>query len=354
MGAGEIEAIGTMFEVLAEGDFRGVSPLYERLARDAAGDPEVLALLLPATPRNRLPHLLFSAVKYLLAGEGSDPVAAFGAEPYAVFRSWCLDHRAAVEDLVATRVIQTNEVGRCAALLPCLAVVAEAAQRPLALVEVGASGGLNLRLDRYRYVYGEVETGPADAAVVLRPEMRGPLVPPLAVPPIAWRRGLDRSPIDITDDDAVAWLRACIWPEQHARVERLDAAVADARRDPPTVVAGDAAASIAAVVAEAPADAALCVVHTAFIAYLPDPGGFVDQLVALSRERPLWWVSGEAPGLVAPLPVPPAPAPTTEMISFLYGVVPLGPAGDGPATGQPSSLARAGSHGTWLEWLGPR
>ena len=57
-----------------------------------------------------------------------------------------------------TRSIQTNEVGRSAALLPALAVVRAGAlavgdDRPLALVELGPSAGLNLLLDRYAVTY---------------------------------------------------------------------------------------------------------------------------------------------------------------------------------------------------------
>jgi hypothetical protein len=59
----DLQAVANLFALLAEIDFRGASPLYERLARDSAEDPELLALVLPAAPRDRLPHLLFAAVQ---------------------------------------------------------------------------------------------------------------------------------------------------------------------------------------------------------------------------------------------------------------------------------------------------
>jgi hypothetical protein len=342
----ELEVLADRFRALADIDFRGVSPLYECLTRAAAEDPALLSLLLPAAQRDRRPHLLFAAVQYLLSRQGSDPLTEFGQEPFPAFRSWCLGHRPEIEDIVATHVVQTNEVGRCAALLPCLAVVAETAQQPLAILEVGASAGLNLLFDRYRYVYG---TGPAvgaaDSDVVLQPRLEGDLVPNAAVPSVSWRLGLDRLPVDVTDDDAVSWLRACIWPEQHKRIELLTRAVAAARRDPPTVVRGDAVDSLRALVRAAPEDAALCVVHTAVLPYIPDYTRFTDLIVELARSRPLWWVSGEVPGVVRQLREQPK---VNGQISFIYGVVPLGIPGQGPRT-----LARGGGHGTWLEWLDP-
>ncbi|HEX6477117.1 MAG TPA: DUF2332 domain-containing protein [Acidimicrobiales bacterium] len=347
MPTDELQDVAYLFALLAEIDFRGASPLYERLARDSAEEPELLALLLPAAPRDRLPHLLFAAVQYLLLGEGADPLDTFGDKPSSVFRAWCLARRSDIERLTASRVVQTNEVGRCAALLPCLATVAERVMQPLAVVEVGASAGLNLRFDRYRYVFGPgLETGAEDTDVVLRPRLQGGRVPPVSTPEVAWRRGLDRQPVDVTDDNAVRWLRACIWPEQRWRIELFERAAALARHDPPQVEKGDVYESLPAMVGHAPEQAALCVVHTAFLSYLPDQQRFGELLAELARERPIWWVSGEGTGLVPQLPAPPPPPTPAEGISFLYGVVPLGVPGE-----QPRALARAGAHGAWFEWL---
>jgi hypothetical protein len=343
----ELEQLAGLFRVLAELDFRGASPLYERLAREAADDDEVLALLLPAAPRDRMPHLLFAAVQYLVWGDGADMLDTFGSRPYAEFRAWCLDRRSDLETLVATRVNQTNEVGRCAGLLPTLATVAAQTDAPLGILEVGASAGLNLLLDRYRYVFGRGrEAGPADSDVVLEPRMEGSSTPPLDVPEVVWRVGLDRQPVDVGDDDRVRWLRACIWPEQPWRRDLFDAAVARARRDPPHLIEGDVYERLADIVGEARPDIALCIVHTAVLGYLPDPERFERLLRALAADRPLWWVSGEAAGLVPTLTL--QTAPVVEGINFVFGVVPLGVPGLAPL-----ALARAGSHGAWLEWLGP-
>ncbi len=58
---------------------------------------------------------------------------------------------------------------------------------PLAIVELGASAGLNLLWDQYRYVYGgDGPYGVPDAAVVVRSQFRGGLRPalPSSAPPV--------------------------------------------------------------------------------------------------------------------------------------------------------------------------
>jgi hypothetical protein len=211
-------------------------------------------------------------------------------------------------------------------------------------LEVGASVGLNLGFDRYRYVFGDQSTlGGEDAGVVLAPRVVGRPIPSLSMPPVEWRRGLDRCPVDVTDDDAIRWLRACIWPEQAWRRTLFDQAVTVNRAHPPEILTGDAITDLATAAADAPGHAALCVVHSAVLPYISDRGGFVAALNDLAAERPVWWVSGEVRGLVRGLPEPPTP---TEGNAFLYGVVPLGV--DDP---EPRLVARGGPHGAWMEWL---
>ena len=60
-----------------------------------------------------------------------------------------------IERLVATRSTQTNEVGRCTALLPGLCPIASQYEwgEPLSLLDLGTSAGLNLLFDDYGYTY---------------------------------------------------------------------------------------------------------------------------------------------------------------------------------------------------------
>ena len=187
--APEIDALAARCLVLADDDFAGYSPIYERIARALADDDESLALLAGTAPVGRIPVLALAAVHDIVLSEPESPLAAIyagrvGADPWPPFRELLLGRSAEVLERMATRSIQTNEVGRSAALLPALATVrAEALaagdERPLALVELGPSAGLNLLLDRYAVTYRRgadvvATVGDPDSPVRLECEAAGP------------------------------------------------------------------------------------------------------------------------------------------------------------------------------------
>ncbi len=135
---------------------------------------------------------------------------------------------------------QTNEVARSAVLTSGLAVVAAETGLPLSLYELGASGGLNLLLDRYDIRLGTARFGDPRSAVKLAPDWEG-ADPPQAGFRIAERQGVDISPVDILDERARERLLAYVWPDQPERLARLEAALAIAAEEPPSLVKGDAA-----------------------------------------------------------------------------------------------------------------
>lgn len=135
---------------------------------------------------------------------------------------------------------QTNEVMRSAVLMPGLLVIADATRLPLRLRELGASGGLNLRLDHYAYWLGGLAIDPPNAPVTLEPQWTGP-PPPAATIEVIDRRGVDLQPLDIRDAATRERLLAFVWPDQPARVARLAAALEAAAVDPPPLDAADAA-----------------------------------------------------------------------------------------------------------------
>jgi hypothetical protein len=171
------------------------------------------------------PLRLLGGLHYLvLAGEGSwDDVDAM------------LDERGEfLARFAAEQPVQTNEVARAWALLPGLLSLGE---REIDLLELGASAGLLSCLDRYGYRYGSGRWGSG------RPVLEGETALPDGLLDgrlnIVSRRGIDRHPIDVTDNESVRLLEAFIWPDQTERRERLHEAIAVAREDPPELVQGD-------------------------------------------------------------------------------------------------------------------
>src|SRR5215467_3834805 len=72
---------------------------------------------------------------------------------WPAFHGAVQQHTGVLRELVR-RPVQTNEVGRCAALLGGFLEIARRTGLPLRLLEVGAAGGLILRWDQYRYEAG--------------------------------------------------------------------------------------------------------------------------------------------------------------------------------------------------------
>jgi hypothetical protein len=205
-GGAPREDLSRRFSWFANEVFAPHSPLYGRLAAGIAGDPELLALAGRATSGPE-PNLFLSAAHLLLLDGAEHPVAAFypnlsdgppkGGDPYPAFRSFCLEHAYEIARIVSSRRVQTNEVRRCALLLPAFGLVARRTGRPLALIEVGTSAGPNLLFDRYAYDYGEgLGLGDPRSPVRISCEARGGRRPPLPgrPPAVVSRLGLDLNP----------------------------------------------------------------------------------------------------------------------------------------------------------------
>lgn len=230
--------------------------LYFRLSRELIGDGKLLVLASNVPSTQPAPNLFFSAVHYLLMRDAGDahPLREFfpdlavqhnmREDPYPVFRDYCLTHAAEIRKLLETRRVQVNEIGRCAYFLPAFQLVAQRISgEPMALIEVGASAGLNLFWDRYAYDYGaDGQYGALDSEIVLPCRLRGERRPRLyaEMPQVNVRFGIDLHPNDVLDDDSMLWLRALVWPEQVERAKRLEKAIDLAREHPPLVIAGDA------------------------------------------------------------------------------------------------------------------
>jgi hypothetical protein len=212
--------------------------------------------------QDRLPAL---AVHYPSVGGDGDSSAA-----WPLFRDALREHRSEIRRLLV-HPCQTNEVGRSAALLGGFLEVAQRTGLPLRILEIGASAGLNLRWDAYRY---ESEAGGwGDAASPLRFDGVFEVAPPLdRDAEVVVRKGCDLEPIDPTSSDGSLTLRSFIWADQSQRFHRLEAAIEVARQVPVEVERMDAGEFLERELS-APVDGVATVVfHSVFMQYVTDEG----------------------------------------------------------------------------------
>ena len=206
----------------------------------------------------RLPEL---ARHYPSAGGDGDAEAAW---PW--FRAALADRRDHIRSLVS-RPCQTNEVGRSAALVGGFLEVAHRTGLPLRILELGASAGLNLRWDRYRYESGSGGWG--DPGSPVRFAGMFDVAPPLDRDVlVAERKGCDLDPIDPTSEEGSLTLRSFIWADQLERFRLLQGAIEVARRLPAQVERMDALAFLRRELSSARTGVATVVYHSVFTQYL--------------------------------------------------------------------------------------
>jgi len=223
-----------------------------------------------------------------------------GRELARTFTSTVAAHRTELERRMADGV-QTNEVGRSVALLGGFPTVA-ARGLPLRVLEVGASAGLNLRFDHYRFEAGGKAFGPTDSPVRFVGAWSGP--PPALDQPclVSERRGCDVAPIDPTTSDGRLTLRSYVWPDLVDRLDRLDAAIAVARRVPAVVDRADAPGWLEEQLARATPDVSTVVVHSIMFQYLSTAArrAMLEAIDAAGRratpDAPLAWLRMEPGG----------------------------------------------------------
>ncbi|MBA2663993.1 MAG: DUF2332 domain-containing protein [Bradymonadaceae bacterium] len=257
-----------------------------------------------------------------------------GAEPlWGQFGATLTSEASTIRELVA-RPCQTNEVGRCAALVAGFLFLTHRFARPLRMLEIGASGGLNLRWDQYRYGGGGSSWGPDDSPVQLTSHWKTP--PPhteLAIT-VAERVGCDPSPIEPTSAEGHLALKASLWADQLERHQRLEAAIAIAGRFPARVEAASADDWLATQLATPVAGVTTVVYHSIVEEYFRDAvrERFHATLAQAARrasiDAPLAWLRLEAVTSLRSHGLECSLWPTNERLV----------------------LARCGAHGTDVEW----
>lgn len=308
------------------------SPDTAALLRRCATDELALSVI-PDDPPWDAPHRLLAGARWLVL---ADRVEDFeeAEEPWSAFHGVLEQHGEWLARFVRERPVQHNEVQRCWALLPVFLTVARAAARPLELVELGTSAGLNLLWDRYGYLYGAGSWGDPDSPLQLAGDER------VAVPgsllrtgvEIRRRRGIDLDPVDATSEDGLRLLKTYSRDEAYRR--RLERAREVLRNLPPELIRGDYLELLPGVLHARDPDVLTVVFQTLSTVYLDDEQRMrLREIVeAAGEEGPLAWIS----------------TPTPEEHRQRRGDYPLELA-LWPG-GERRIVARMNVRGEWLEW----
>ncbi|HEX9363099.1 MAG TPA: DUF2332 domain-containing protein [Candidatus Dormibacteraeota bacterium] len=258
------------------------SPLYASLLESAADDValegpvrEVLAgfeeergaaalalRLMGAVHRLVLDETLPDLARhYPSTGGDGDPAAA-----WRLFRQALIDHRSTIRQLLGSGC-QTNEVGRSAPLLGGFLEVAHRTKLPLRILEIGASAGLNLCWDRYRYETSEGAWGDEGSPVRFTHSFE--IAPAFnRTAEVVERKGCDLNPIDPTSPEGALTLRSFVWADQLGRLAQLDGALEVAAQAPAEVERAGAAYFLERELAPPRRDVATVVFHSVFLQYV--------------------------------------------------------------------------------------
>lgn len=281
------------------------------VADDVASNGPCARLLAPhaGRPFGDAVLLRLLAALHLLVLEGREPDLAAhypsvggapGPHVGARFVSAADRHHDRVAELMLD-CVQTNEPGRSASLLGGYLEVADLGL-PMRILEVGASAGLNLRFDLYRYQTPGVAFGPVESPLCFASPWFGE--PPALdrTVRVASREGCDLYPIDPTTEQGRRRLRSYVWPDQPARRARLDGALAVGPRAAVTVDRADAVTWATDRLAAPVPGVVTVLVHSVMFQYLTrkDQKCFLEVIDAAGAratpEAPLAWLRMEPGG----------------------------------------------------------
>ena len=244
-------------------------------------------------------------------------------------------------DLVAALdlQVQTNEVGRSAALVIGLARLAERWGTPIDLAEIGSSAGLNLQLDRFAYQHGDTVVGDPESPVRMAEVWdRDPNLAALSDLVVSRRSGCDVAPVDPTTTEGALRLRSFVWPDQTARFARLDGAIRLATETPPTL-SSESASTFVPMMLQRDRTGGVVIMHSIMWQYVDkDERVTITEAIeaagaAATAERPVAWLAYE-----------PDPDVRTRASLRLRSWP-----GDGESdAGRPEVLAVGGFHGEWV------
>lgn len=271
------------FYNFANRECKGSSDLYEYLSLKIAHDAEMLELSSNAKEGQPVPNLFLGAVHYLLLKGNEHALKEFYPsmvqhprkikESFIPFKEFSNFYRDEIISILKNKIVQTNEVRRCAFLYPSFCYIYNIVNKPLSLIEIGTSAGLQLIWDKLVYTYDSIGmVGDEGSDVHITSEIKGankPFLLPKS-PPITFRYGLDLHINDVSNNEDTLWLNSLIWPEHNERRALFKQAVGVVKKYPINLIEGDGVTMLPDIANQIPENSVVCVFHTHVANQIPE------------------------------------------------------------------------------------
>ena len=235
---------------------------------------------------------------------------------------------------------QTNEARRSILLLTGFLHLADQFDMDMHMLELGASAGLNMNWDKFRYELENWSWGPV-SSVTLSTSWQGPPPPVEANLRIASRAGCDINPLDLENPVERDRLRSYCWADVPGRMARLEGAINIALAEGTKPDKAGAADWLERKLAARPQEGLTVVYHSIFLQYPPQQErARIYELMQkagenASRGAPLAWVRFE-PEMLQTFE-PDILTPTVDVVTW--------------PEGKRCALARSNGHATFVESL---
>ncbi|MEO7045435.1 MAG: DUF2332 domain-containing protein [Ferruginibacter sp.] len=229
-----VEKTKERFINFADSECKGNSQLYYQLSNHIANDDDLLEIASTTRPGQPIPNIFLAAVHYLLLKNPENNLAKYYPSiekkdsteiPFNLFKTFCIENKNEIINLISNKIVQTNVINRCAYLMPIFSNILSEENKPTTIIDIGTSAGLTLNFDQYEYWYNDQKVF-GNSKVKVKSDILESSNPKIfPINQHLSKIGIDQNIIDPTDEDEILWLKALIWPDQQERFNAMDEAL---------------------------------------------------------------------------------------------------------------------------------